>query len=640
MRCSGFVPIGAWLTDVPRLLEGEAGAGKTAALGTIAGELARAALAASVAVPVVIPASALAMAGTVDPEARFVEALATASRVPAASWRELLDRREAVVLVDELDQVSGGASGGVSGDVPTGVSGGGPGGGVSGGGAGGNVSGADVSGDPGGDVSGGVPGDNRARVLAALTAALAAWPGLRCVIASRPCATDDVRALGFRRTAIEPLDEEAAAAWVASTSARAAAAIAASPALVALCRTPRAAVRLADRLGALDLPAPAAIALVIAAAHAGDPDAEAQRLLGLLALLRLSDASLERTSARWAGEPLLPLALGVLAGDAPARARRWFDAILDRATEAAGADRAGRAGGSSGPSGPSGPSWPSWIDLAARAWLAVRDVAVPAQRERYRHLLATMLELAATAAPNDGIAALEALGREGDPRIGATPRLAVVPGQPDVAVGVFPVTVAEFRAFVEGGGYREPRWWGAGWAARVEAGWTAPGRWTSQLRAPNRPVVNVSWYEARAYAAWVADVTGRPLGLVTSEAWQLAATHPDGPYPWGAAEPASDRLNFDQHVGRATPVGLYPRGASPGAGANTGGAAGAGSDGNVWEWCHDRAGPTTRVVRGAGWYSAGKYARADYHYGFDPTNRFHDLGLRLGAGPGTASEDD
>jgi hypothetical protein len=60
----------------------------------------------------------------------------------------------------------------------------------------------------------------------------------------------------------------------------------------------------------------------------------------------------------------------------------------------------------------------------------------------------------------------------------------------------------------------------------------------------------------------------------------------------------------------------------------------------VWEWCDDRAGPTGRVVRGAGWYSAGKYARADYHYGFDPANRFHDLGLRLGAGSGTASEDD
>jgi len=563
VRCSGFVPIGAWLTDVPRLLEGDAGAGKTTALRAIAGELARAALAASAAVPVVIAASAIATTAADNAAHSFAEAFATATRVTVTEWRELLDRGEAVVLIDAADRVTGA---------------------------------------------------DRARLLAALAAALAAWPGLRYVIASRPGTSEDIRALGFRRTAIEPLDEEAAAAWVASTSPRAAAAITASPALTALCRTPRAAVQLATRLGQLDLPAPPETTLAVTAAHAGDPDVESKRLFGLLELLRLPDASLHSASVGWTDEPLVPLALGVLAGDAPERAGRWFDAILDRVTAATVVDRAG------------------WLALAARAWLEVGATATPARRDRYRGMLVTVLEHLADIAPAENIAALEALGREGDPRLGASPRLLPIPGRPDVAVGRFPVTVAEYRAFVAAGGYHEPRWWGAGWAMRVEAGWTTPGRWPAQLRTPNRPVVNVSWYEARAYAAWLAAATARPLGLVSSAAWQMVATHPDGPYPWGAAEPAPDRLNFDQHVGRATPVGLYPRGASPGGHLDLAG--------NVWEWCGDRAGPTARVVRGAGWYSAGKYARADYHYGFDPANRFHDLGLRLGAESGTASEDD
>lgn len=78
------------------------------------------------------------------------------------------------------------------------------------------------------------------------------------------------------------------------------------------------------------------------------------------------------------------------------------------------------------------------------------------------------------------------------------------------------ISNAEWQAFVEDGGYREPRLWlSDGWAAAQAAGWTGPAYWRERdgallefslmgerLRLPQAPVRHISFYEADAFARW------------------------------------------------------------------------------------------------------------------------------------------
>ncbi len=142
-------------------------------------------------------------------------------------------------------------------------------------------------------------------------------------------------------------------------------------------------------------------------------------------------------------------------------------------------------------------------------------------------------------------------------------------------LGRFPVTVQEFRRFVEAGneGYLDPRCWQRpGWAWRERGGYTGPGSWSEQLRHPNRPITEVSWYEADAYCRWVG---GR---LPTEAEWEFAARGEGGRrYPWGDDEPDYRRANFGMNIGCPTPVGVYPLGRSPEGVEDL--------CGNVYEWC-------------------------------------------------------
>jgi formylglycine-generating enzyme required for sulfatase activity len=85
------------------------------------------------------------------------------------------------------------------------------------------------------------------------------------------------------------------------------------------------------------------------------------------------------------------------------------------------------------------------------------------------------------------------------------------------------------------------------------------------------PVVNVSWHQAREYAAWVG---GR---LPTEAEWEYACRGSGGStYPWGDASPAGTLLNYRSQVGDTTKVGSYPKGKSWCGALDMAG--------NVWEW--------------------------------------------------------
>ena len=97
----------------------------------------------------------------------------------------------------------------------------------------------------------------------------------------------------------------------------------------------------------------------------------------------------------------------------------------------------------------------------------------------------------------------------------------------------WPVLVSEYARFVEARGYADDQWWdkpGARW--RAEAYVEAPEGWERMRPFGNRPVTGVSWWEARAYARWLATVETLPEGwfvtLPTEAQWERAARGPFG----------------------------------------------------------------------------------------------------------------
>ncbi len=204
------------------------------------------------------------------------------------------------------------------------------------------------------------------------------------------------------------------------------------------------------------------------------------------------------------------------------------------------------------------------------------------------------------------------------------------PGLPTFEIARYPVTNAQFQAFIDTGGYQDQRWW---------QGLEIPEPWEPTWDEPNSPRENVSWYEAMAFCRWLSAATGDEISLPTQVQWERAARGCEGrEYPWGTFEPGHMN-NFgtadddtEPAIGRTSAVGIFPQGVTPAPEQTHD------LSGNVWEWCADTGdgnskasvgGNLSRVLRGGAWGSLPDFCRAAKRFVGAPVDRDDGIGFRV-----------
>ena len=204
-----------------------------------------------------------------------------------------------------------------------------------------------------------------------------------------------------------------------------------------------------------------------------------------------------------------------------------------------------------------------------------------------------------------------------------------------------PVTVAEYAEFL-----------------KVADSARDPGDWGRQALHPTRPVVDVSWHDARAFCAWAQQAWRLPgpgvLDLPTSREWEAVALGDrGGPFPWG--EPLPREEDRSRAAYRWDTSGAAPHKAALPVGAFPAGHAGGLWDlaGNVWEWCASTFDPRTerdlprlspydpravtdvtnvdaeRVLRGGSWHNDARDLRCAYRLWVHPQLRNPGIGFRV-----------
>ncbi len=232
------------------------------------------------------------------------------------------------------------------------------------------------------------------------------------------------------------------------------------------------------------------------------------------------------------------------------------------------------------------------------------------------------------------------------------------------AIGRYPVTVAQYAEYVERSG--EP-----------------PGDPDALLSPANAPVVWVSWHEALGFCRWLTETWRREgmlpadwvVGLPSEAEWEKSARggleipsapsfslpgafseeqprqrnpSPERVYPWVGAFDANRGNSTDTEIGRVSPVGCFPGGASPYGVEEL--------SGNVWEWTRSVWGseiekpefgypyvandgrenlssPSRRVLRGGAFSYGPRDVRCAVRYGYVPADRYDFIGFRVVVSP-------
>ncbi len=156
-----------------------------------------------------------------------------------------------------------------------------------------------------------------------------------------------------------------------------------------------------------------------------------------------------------------------------------------------------------------------------------------------------------------------------------------------------------------------------------------------------RPVIHVSWEDAKAYAAWLSQVTGKFYRLPSEAEWEYAARNGSNQETWAGTSEESELGNYAVYGGDKTAevgskqpneFGLYDL------------------SGNVYEWVEDcwhenyQKAPEDgsawreanggdciqRVIRGGAWnYNDPEFLRSSNRDRFTPDFRLSFLGFRL-----------
>lgn len=207
---------------------------------------------------------------------------------------------------------------------------------------------------------------------------------------------------------------------------------------------------------------------------------------------------------------------------------------------------------------------------------------------------------------------------------------------PAFHIGKYLVTNAQFRLFVDAGGYADDQWWTqTGLSERQKGGWKQPLFWGKpDWTANNQPVTGVSWYEAVAFCRWISAITGENIRLPTQPAWVRAAQGDDGRvYPWGNEWDKTRCNNNDLKLGKTTPVTQFEGlGDSPFGVVDMAG--------NLSEWgstnwmtgSDDPEGADVRVFTGASWQNSDAYRckiSGSYCIWQQPHYRYNLAGFRL-----------